>query len=103
MLVGMDTRAHLTGVVVVQHVEPFGRFSVDTPRFAQQFGLAAQLARRNDFLGLDGQDSGENVIHDWQLRVYAQNSSSLARADPSAMLSNASAIPSSIEVAWLPA
>jgi len=37
MLVGMDTRAHLTGVVVVQHVEPFGRFSVDTPRFAQQF------------------------------------------------------------------
>ncbi|MGE0394801.1 MAG: FMN-binding protein [Vicinamibacterales bacterium] len=37
MLVGLDTRGIFAGIVVVQHVEPFGKFSVDTPRFAQQF------------------------------------------------------------------
>lgn len=37
MLVGLDTRGVIAGIVVVQHVEPFGKFSVDTPRFAQQF------------------------------------------------------------------
>ncbi len=37
ILVGLDPRGVLTGVVVVSHVEPFGKFSVDTPRFAQQF------------------------------------------------------------------
>jgi transcriptional regulator of nitric oxide reductase len=37
MVVGLDTKGVLAGVVVVQHVEPFGKFSVDTPRFAQQF------------------------------------------------------------------
>ena len=37
ILVGLDTKGILAGVVVVQHVEPFGKFSVDTPRFAQQY------------------------------------------------------------------
>ena len=37
ILVGLDTRGIITGIVVVSHVEPFGKFSVDTPRFAQQF------------------------------------------------------------------
>jgi transcriptional regulator of nitric oxide reductase len=37
MLVGLDPRGVIAGIVVIQHVEPFGKFSVDTPRFAQQF------------------------------------------------------------------
>ena len=37
MLVGMDTSAHLTGVLVTDHHEPYGYFSVDPPEFAQQF------------------------------------------------------------------
>jgi transcriptional regulator of nitric oxide reductase len=37
MLVGMDTRGFLTGVVVAAHNEPYGDFSVDRPEFAAQF------------------------------------------------------------------
>src|SRR5215510_9379734 len=37
MLVGLDTNAHLTGVLVTEHHEPYGYFSVDLPQFAQQF------------------------------------------------------------------
>jgi transcriptional regulator of nitric oxide reductase len=37
MLVGMDTKAALTGVLVTEHREPYGYFSVDLPQFAQQF------------------------------------------------------------------
>ena len=37
MLVGMDTKGILTGVIVVQHHEPYGDFSIETPQFAAQF------------------------------------------------------------------
>src|SRR5437867_8856820 len=37
MLVGLDTTAHLTGVLVTEHREPYGYFSVDLPEFALQF------------------------------------------------------------------
>jgi transcriptional regulator of nitric oxide reductase len=37
MLVGMDTKGVLTGVIVAGHNEPYGDFSVDTPEFAAQF------------------------------------------------------------------
>ena len=37
MLVGMDTKGVLTGVVVVQHHEPYGDFSIERPEFAAQF------------------------------------------------------------------
>ena len=37
ILVGMDTKGFLTGVVVAGHNEPYGDFSVDTPEFAAQF------------------------------------------------------------------
>jgi len=37
MLVGMDTQARLTNVIVVEHREPYGDFSVEPPRFAAQF------------------------------------------------------------------
>jgi NosR/NirI family transcriptional regulator, nitrous oxide reductase regulator len=37
MLVGMDTRGILAGVVVVEHHEPYGYFSVEPPAFAAQF------------------------------------------------------------------
>lgn len=37
MLVGMDTRGLLQGVIVTEHREPYGYFSVDLPRFVQQF------------------------------------------------------------------
>jgi len=37
MLVGVDTKAFLTGVLVTEHHEPYGYFSVETPEFAQQF------------------------------------------------------------------
>jgi transcriptional regulator of nitric oxide reductase len=37
ILVGMDTRATLTGIIVVEHHEPYGNFSVDPPEFAAQF------------------------------------------------------------------
>jgi NosR/NirI family nitrous oxide reductase transcriptional regulator len=37
MLVGLDTKGVLTGVVVVEHHEPYGNFSVEPPEFAAQF------------------------------------------------------------------
>ena len=37
ILVGMDTKGLLTGVIVVEHHEPYGNFSVDTAGFAAQF------------------------------------------------------------------
>ena len=37
MLVGVDTKGILTGILVVEHREPYGYFSVDVPRFPAQF------------------------------------------------------------------
>src|SRR5262245_10720184 len=37
MLVGMDLKGILAGVIVVEHHEPYGSFSVEPPRFAAQF------------------------------------------------------------------
>ena len=37
ILVGMDPNGVLTGVIVVQHTEPYGNFSIDVPAFPAQF------------------------------------------------------------------
>jgi len=37
VLIGLDTRGLLTGVVVGDHHEPYGDFSIDPPAFAAQF------------------------------------------------------------------
>ena len=37
MLVGMDTRGILTRIIVTDHREPYGYFSVEEPAFAEQF------------------------------------------------------------------
>jgi NosR/NirI family transcriptional regulator, nitrous oxide reductase regulator len=37
ILVGMDTKGTLSGIIVLRHHEPYGSFSVDTPSFANQF------------------------------------------------------------------
>jgi NosR/NirI family transcriptional regulator, nitrous oxide reductase regulator len=37
MLVGMDTGGVLKGIIVTDHREPYGYFSVDLPAFPQQF------------------------------------------------------------------
>jgi NosR/NirI family transcriptional regulator, nitrous oxide reductase regulator len=37
IMVGIDLRGILTGLVVVEHHEPYGSFSVDPPSFAAQF------------------------------------------------------------------
>jgi NosR/NirI family transcriptional regulator, nitrous oxide reductase regulator len=37
ILVGMDTKGLLTGVIVTDHHEPYGDFSIDRPEFAAQF------------------------------------------------------------------
>ncbi len=37
MLVGMDTKGILTGIIVVEHREPYGYFSIDPTEFAAQF------------------------------------------------------------------
>jgi len=37
ILVGMDAKAVLTGIIVVEHREPYGDFSIDPPAFAAQF------------------------------------------------------------------
>ena len=37
MLVGMDTRGVLSGIILTEHREPYGDFSIDLPEFAQQF------------------------------------------------------------------
>jgi NosR/NirI family nitrous oxide reductase transcriptional regulator len=37
MLVGVDTKGTLTGVLVTEHHEPYGYFSVEPPKFAAQF------------------------------------------------------------------
>jgi NosR/NirI family nitrous oxide reductase transcriptional regulator len=37
LLVGMDPKGILTGVIVAAHNEPYGNFSIDLPRFPAQF------------------------------------------------------------------
>jgi NosR/NirI family nitrous oxide reductase transcriptional regulator len=37
ILVGMDTKGIITGIIVAQHHEPYGDFSVEPPQFAAQF------------------------------------------------------------------
>ena len=37
MLVGMDVEGKLTGVIVVEHREPYGYFSIDLPGWPRQF------------------------------------------------------------------
>jgi len=37
ILVGMDTKGILTGVVVAEHHEPYGNFSIEPSEFAAQF------------------------------------------------------------------
>jgi NosR/NirI family nitrous oxide reductase transcriptional regulator len=37
MLVGMDPKGVLTGIVLVDHREPYGDFSIELPEFAAQF------------------------------------------------------------------
>ena len=37
ILVGLDPKGILTGIIVVEHHEPYGDFSVDPPQFAAQF------------------------------------------------------------------
>ena len=37
MLVGMDPKGVLTGIIVVEHHEPYGSFSIEPPAFAAQF------------------------------------------------------------------
>jgi len=37
ILVGMDTKGILTGIIVTDHHEPYGNFSIDLPQFAVQF------------------------------------------------------------------
>ena len=37
ILVGMDSKGVLTGIIVAEHHEPYGNFSIDLPRFPAQF------------------------------------------------------------------
>lgn len=37
MLVGLDPNAALSGIIVVEHREPYGDFSIDLPSFPAQF------------------------------------------------------------------
>jgi len=37
MLVGLDTKGILTGLIVGEHHEPYGDFSIELPQFAAQF------------------------------------------------------------------
>jgi transcriptional regulator of nitric oxide reductase len=37
MLVGLDLKAALTGIVLVEHHEPYGDFSIELPSFSAQF------------------------------------------------------------------
>ncbi len=37
MLVGLDTKGVVTGIVMGEHHEPYGDFSIDLPGFAAQF------------------------------------------------------------------
>ena len=37
MLMGIDTKGLLTGVIVTEHHEPYGNFSIDMPAFPAQF------------------------------------------------------------------
>ncbi len=37
ILVGMDPKGILTGIILVQHNEPYGNFSIEPPAFAAQF------------------------------------------------------------------
>ncbi len=37
ILVGLDPQGVLAGVIVAEHNEPYGNFSIDLPRFSEQF------------------------------------------------------------------
>ena len=46
MLMGIDVTGHLTGLIVAEHHEPYGDFSIDRPAFAAQFrGKDVQIGR----------------------------------------------------------
>ncbi len=51
ILVGMDTEGVLTGIVVAEHREPYGYFSIDLPEFPAQF--AGKSVRDRFRLGED--------------------------------------------------
>jgi NosR/NirI family nitrous oxide reductase transcriptional regulator len=36
-LVGLDTKGVITGIIITEHHEPYGDFSIDLPAFPQQF------------------------------------------------------------------
>ena len=37
MLVGLDSSGKITGIIIGEHHEPYGDFSIDPPKFASQF------------------------------------------------------------------
>ena len=43
MLVGLNPAGEIAGVIVTDHREPYGYFSVDLPEFAQQFEVGADV------------------------------------------------------------
>ena len=76
ILVGMDPNGILSGIVVANHHEPYGYFSVDLPAFAAQFvgkdirdpfkvgadiDVVIRARRRNDIAlgGSNGSESGQ--------------------------------------------
>jgi len=57
MLVGVDTKGILTGVLVTENREPYGYFSVDRPEFAAQFkgkSIGDPFKVRGDVDGVSG-------------------------------------------------
>ena len=47
ILVGMDTKGVLTGVIVTEHHEPYGNFSVDRPELCRRSSAARTSATRS--------------------------------------------------------
>ena len=37
ILIGIDTKGVLAGIIVAEHHEPYGNFSIDPPQFSAQF------------------------------------------------------------------
>ena len=57
ILVGMDVSGVLTSIIVVQHHEPYGRFSIDPPKFAAQYhnkSIREPLKLRQDIDAVSG-------------------------------------------------
>lgn len=78
VLIGMNMQGVITGVTVVDHIEPFGYFSIDPPEFADQFEGKSIFDRFEEGRDIDAV-SGASITVDGAARVVGKSARKIAR------------------------